>query len=128
MSPLVTKVRQLEDKYAHNGKVSFLYVPDSECKKFYRYRDEYFTKQEKASFNYWNKYSKTKKYREAINKLLGRIATSKYTLEEITELFDDDPILSNHGRHVHEYSSVYSLLVKRGLKWRKRHASDHYTK
>ncbi|GAX06830.1 hypothetical protein IWT25_02177 [Secundilactobacillus pentosiphilus] len=118
MSPFVTKVRQLEDKYAHDGKVSFMYVPESECEKFYQYRDWYFAHQEKAGNEHWMKYARTKAYHTAIKDLFNRIDTRKYTLDEITKMFDSDPVLSNHGHHIHENSSVHALLVKNGQEWR----------
>lgn len=128
MSSLVAEVNRLENKYQRNGKTSFLFVPDDECKKFAVIRDELERKHANKQSNHWAKYSRSKEYRQAMNEFLSKTQTSIYTIEELTEMIDRDPVLSDHGRHMHETNAVYALLNRHGLKWRKRHASDHYTK
>lgn len=120
MSPLVDRVHKLEDKYRHGGKVSFLFVPDEEYKKFAKYRDEYFKQQEKVSNENWISYCRSKPYRKAMNDFLSKTETAKYTVDELTEMIDRDPILNDHGHHMHESNAVYALLNQKGLKWRKK--------
>lgn len=126
-SKLVELVHKLEDEYPKDGKVSFLYVPDDEYRKFVQKRKELEHKQAKQKTNHWISYCRSKPYRKAMNEFLAKTQTSIYTIEELTDMIDRDPVLSDHGRHIHEQNGVYALLNQHGMKWRKSHASDHHT-
>lgn len=128
MSPFVLKVHHLEDKYQRNGKVSFMFVPEGEYRKFAQYRKEYFNKQDKLNNEHRNKYTHSKMYSQAIERLFNRIDIKRYTVDEITEMFDLDPILSDHGRYIHEAHTIYDLLRKRGLKAKQSGRSGYYSK
>lgn len=118
MSQLVDLVHKLEDEYMRNGKVSFLYVPDDQYKKFVKQRKVLERQHAEKKNSRWAKYSRSKVYRQAINDFLSRTQTANYTVKELTEMIDSYPVLSDHGRHIHEEQAVYALLNQHGLPWK----------
>lgn len=117
---ITRRVHYLEDKYATPESTSVDNVPDKELQKFARYADRYFKRAEHASKHYWTVYSHSPEYRAEIDRLLNRLDTRNMTLDEIISAFDEDPILSDHGRHLHARPNVTRLLAKHELDWKRK--------
>lgn len=124
MNSFIAEVDRLENKYEKDGKRSFLFVPDDECERFYRFGKEYERQHAKKKDSHWASYSRSKEYRQAMNEFLAKTQTSMYTIEKLTEMIDRDPVLSDHGRHLHEYPAVNALLNKHGLKWKNKRSKN----
>lgn len=93
MNAFIAEVDRLEKKYERDGKRSFTFVPDDECRKFYRFTKQYEQRQEKVEHSHWISYCRTKKYREAMDNFLRKTQTSIYSVDEITEMLDRDPCI-----------------------------------
>ncbi|HBF73744.1 MAG TPA: hypothetical protein DDW71_00590 [Lactobacillus sp.] len=117
---ITKRVHYLEDKYATPESSSVDNVPDKELQKFAHYAERYLKRAERANKHHWNVYSHSPEYRTAIDRLLKRLDTRNMTLEEIIDQFDEDPILSEHGRHPHDRANVTALLAKHELKWKRK--------
>lgn len=118
MNSFIAEVDRLENKYERNGKRSFLFVPDDECRRFYRFEKRYEKRHAEERNSHWISYSRSKVYRQAMNDFLSKTQTANYTVKELTEMIDLNPVLNDHGRHIHEEQAVYALLNQHGLPWK----------
>lgn len=119
---LTQKVHDLEDKYATSESTSIENAPDTELQELANYAEHYFEQAERASKHHWNIYSHSPEYRAEIDRLLSRLDTCNMTMDEIVAKFDEDPILSEHGRHLHERANVSTLLAKHDLQYKRKPA------
>lgn len=113
-NPLIKYVHELEDRYARNGDVSFMLVPPIAMREFEKFRDDYLGKPQNEG-----KQHSGKIYRAERDRIFSELYMPEVTVKELTEIFNNNCILTDDGTFVYSENVIRNYLHSYGIEYKR---------